>query len=437
MGAGYGETLTGNKLHGPARERESGDAGTTPIGRVVIVNAYSYHNAGDAAIMLSTRDMLLDLGAEAVALSTRYPDSEDYFRHGVKVIPEIIPFPTRSSGRNGRRAFTSVAALVGAVLIVQLAQLWPSAAKSLGSRLYPEVKKIMTSFDSLAIAGGGYMYSSRRWLNLSLWHSLATIRFVQVFVPRTVMLPQSIGPLNRRFDSAMVAWALRETLPVQRETLSLKSSSHRPRSFRTEVVDDIAFYGLRVASADSARRTADVRAVRVVAMDWRWSTSVAPGRFDAYLDGLAAVCDQLAEEGYEVVLGGHSAIPEHNQDDVEIARLVADRTAQKVSVDPNCDVAHLNEEYRSAALVIGTRLHACIMALAVGTPAIAIAYQEKSIGVLGRVQLGAEVFWASKLDPAAVVAAARRLLQIPVEEMEYAGNSRKAALKAFYEGYVS
>ena len=71
--------------------------------RAVIVNAYSYRNAGDAAIMISTAKLLRDLGFSSVSLSTRYmEDAEDYRKWDVEVIPPLVKFAVRGGGRFGR-----------------------------------------------------------------------------------------------------------------------------------------------------------------------------------------------------------------------------------------------------------------------------------------------------------------------------------------------
>jgi colanic acid/amylovoran biosynthesis protein len=363
------------------------------IGKCVIVNSYSFKNAGDAAIMLATRDLLMDLGATEVIISTRYDDVDNYARHGVSVEPELIPFPSRGGKGRGARLVQLSLGLAAACVVIAASRVSRRIALSTASVLLPQASKVVKGLETVVIAGGGYMYSSKRRLNFSLWHSLATVRLAQALLPRTIMMPQSIGPITKRTDANLIVWALRNTEVVVRERVSLTASKVEPRLSRVRLVDDIAFYQ-RSQKMDLAPAYGD-RPVRLVVMDWRWSTSVDAASFDNYVANVARLARSLSSLGIEVVVGGHSAIPEHDQDDIAVAQLVVAEAGGGVHLDRNCDVAHLYEEYARSAVVVGTRLHACIMALSVGVPAIALAYQEKSRGVMEGVGLEHLVFDAA------------------------------------------
>jgi len=147
------------------------------------------------------------------------------------------------------------------------------------------------------------------------------------------------------------------------------------------VVPDVAFWGVSGVSDQLDVGRAPLTA-RLVALDWRWSSSVDSSRYDHYLSEMAALCDLLSESGFEVVLGGHSILPEHGQDDLQACEEIARRTANgEVAIDRDADVGHLWRAYAEVSVVVGTRLHACIMAIAAGTPAVSLGYQEKAEGI--------------------------------------------------------
>ena len=363
------------------------------LGRSVLINAYSFHNAGDAAIMLATADLARDLGAESVTISSRYDDRDEYARFGINLVQEFVTFPARGSSGSLARLARFVASSVAALVVIASDTLNKRLGRLLLETVLPRAARSLAQFDSVIIAGGGYMYSSRRAINLSLVHSLLTIRLAQVALTTTLMMPQSVGPVRRRLDSRLIDWALRHTVVAIRESESILASTHEPRAaLRAELVPDVAFYLPPSENAPKLRGQ-----VRIVVMDWKWSASVSDSMWSRYLDTLASLADSLVVQGYSVSLGGHSAIPEHNQDDIAIARELAARCAQQVIVDPDCDVEHLLAVYAESTLVIGTRLHSCIMAISQGTPALAIGYQEKTLGVMRGAGFGDYVFRVDEL----------------------------------------
>jgi polysaccharide pyruvyl transferase WcaK-like protein len=400
------------------------------LGNCLIINSYSYRNAGDAAIMLATDRLLTDSGADKVILSSRYDDVLAYRRHGVSVIPEVIPFPIRGDGSGLMRTLSLARSLAMAIVVIAVGEMSKKAAMMLMSVLAPRSFRVLRGVDTLVIAGGGYMYSSRRTVNMSLWHSLLSIRFAQVAAKRTVMMPQSVGPVSTRLDATLIEWALDRTSVVVRERRSLYASRVPLQLDSSRLVDDIAFYGAFGSQATIEERSG----VRVVVMDWRWSNSSDPGAFQDYIAQVALVIDGLIESGFPVVIGGHSSLPEHDQDDIEVARMVQAACASSaVEIDEDTDVRHLEETYARCALVIGTRLHACIMAVAVGTPAISLAYQEKSAGVLENVGLADHAFLVSDFRASDVLALAKKELSDARPRHALATRIRERIVAAYRE----
>lgn len=368
----------------------------------LIINAYSYHNAGDAAIMLSTRALLRDLGARRVRVSSRYADRESYRIHGVEPVEEILPYPERGVVAPAVRLLTLLLATVGALIVIALARFSSRAARLSAAVFARRALRLVDEDTVIAIAGGGYMYSSRRKVNLGLLQCLVSIRLGRALGAGTVMLPQSIGPIHRPFDAWLIRWSLRGTTPVARELVSVEASTTPLRLPALTVVPDVAFYGsICETSHQEARRASQV--ARIVVMDWSWSSSVSSGAFDDYKHRVAEFADRLATRGWTVVLGGHSSLPDHGQDDIAIAREIAQLMTSPAAIDADTSVAHLETAYRSVGIVIGTRLHSCIMALTQGTPAVALAYQEKSRGVLKVAGLSALVQDVDSISVSALV----------------------------------
>ncbi len=396
---------------------------TTNRGHCLIINSYSFRNAGDAAIMLATKQLLESEGAASVTLSSRYDDSAEYSRFGLRVVPEIVPFP--AEGARLPRAVKAAYGLGASLLVIAAAALSRSFARSIARVLLPATSRIIRDTDTVVVAGGGYMYSSKRRLNLSLYQSLVSIRLGHALTGSTLMMPQSIGPVTRAFDRGLIRWSLRHTTVVVREKLSLAASTVA-MSIPAREVDDVAFYYRAETSGGAVE---DV--CRVVAMDWRWSTSVDQVAFEEYVRRVADIATQAHGLGLRVVLGGHSSLPEHKQDDILVARMISERLTFPHDVDEDTDVAHLYREYARSTVVVGTRLHACIMAISVGTPAISLQYQEKSRGVLRRLGLDRFVHRVDDLDVTEIVTQVREIAAARERWLDVAERTRSAIADAY------
>jgi colanic acid/amylovoran biosynthesis protein len=380
----------------------------------LIVNAYSYRNAGDAAIMLSTAHLMRDLGYDQVRLSTRYlEDAKNYARHGIEVTPPLIPFPARGAGGQAMRLirFASSALLLLAALALPRRVRNTVRYRQLLARGFPETALFADGAHAV-IAGGGYLYSSKRLLNLSLVHSLLSIWACSRLSEKVVCMPNSVGPLDRWIDQMLVQFVLKDVDVVLRERLSIERSANPPRLRRETLCPDVAFYGLsgRRDGASGRRdgtQPAETRnqapVVRIVAMDWSWSKSVAGEAMPQYVGRLAAVADTLISKGITVQIGGHSAIPEHGQEDLDVCRRIAAVMSGTPHVDEDCDVSHLERVYAGVDVVVGTRLHAAIMATAVGTPTVVLGYQEKAEGIVRQWMPGTAAFDVDDFEPDAVV----------------------------------
>jgi polysaccharide pyruvyl transferase WcaK-like protein len=375
----------------------------------LIVNAYSYRNAGDAAIMLSTAHLMRDLGYDEVRLSTRYlEDADDYARHGIAVRPPLIPFPARGAGGQAMRLirFASGALLLIALLALPKRMRDHPRYRALLARAYPQTAEFATGAHAV-IAGGGYLYSSKRLLNLSLVHSLLSIWVCSRLSEKVICMPNSVGPLDRRIDQLLVQFVLRTVDVVLRERLSIERSANPPRLARVTLCPDVAFYGLGGVSVGDGRPPGagpnQPPVVRIVAMDWSWSKSVAGDAMPDYVRKLAVVGDALIAKGITVQIGGHSAIPEHGQEDLEVGRRIAAAMTGTPQVDEDCDVSHLERVYAGVDVVVGTRLHAAIMATAVGTPTVVLGYQEKAKGIVEEWMPGTVCFDVDGFEPDTVV----------------------------------
>lgn len=118
----------------------------------------------------------------------------------------------------------------------------------------------------------------------------------------------------------------------------------------------------------------------------------------SYERAFAGLVDRLIEAGYDVLaLATCTGIDSYHRDD----RMVALRIGQQVSQPAHFRVAMnefddlaLGARLRGCELLVATRLHSAIIAMNFGTPALTLAYEHKSRGMLedmGLSDLSAEM----------------------------------------------
>lgn len=395
-------------------ETGGGVAGSRQTTSTLIVNAYSARNVGDAAIVLATADLLR--GDGPVSVSTRHADEDEafYARRGINVVAPVIPFRLRTPGSsNVRRAGGLALGLLLVLPLATAAAAAPRAARAVAARLGLDGLVALLRADRVALCGGGYLYSTRRRVNLTLLHMAATMRVASLAQRPVIMLPQSLGPLFKRADRRLVRWGLKNVCPIVVRDDSSRVEAVRTLASRTPVrlCPDVALHGWGQAVPEaSVARVSDRPTVGIVAMDWTWAREVTSDALDRYAQKLATLTYTLEQRGIRVAFFGHSHLPEHKQDDLAIARVVADRAralgVSDLAVHDLREADALFAAFSRLDVVVGTRLHSCLIALCAGVPAVALAYQPKTTGsyrLLGLERLCRDVEAFSAEDLASLI----------------------------------
>jgi polysaccharide pyruvyl transferase WcaK-like protein len=100
--------------------------------------------------------------------------------------------------------------------------------------------------------------------------------------------------------------------------------------------------------------------------------------FPKLTDTLSQVCNALPKKHYRIILFPMLASPDEEHDDVwASAKLQAALPDADASIDTGREVDEYTAALRGVDILIGTRLHAAIIALLAGVPVLGIAYRPK------------------------------------------------------------
>jgi len=356
--------------------------------KILITNAYSARNKGDAGIIagmvgdLRSRDAFRE--ARFTISSTAGPEEEN-----------VQSLKTRLS------ADTRLQALGFLVFLYPLTLVWIACRRFLGFDLpvWSPLHRMLRAFDRadlVVAAGGGYLYTqSRRKGNTVLLTVISNYHSAVLLGKPVYLFSQSIGPFAARFQERLAARSLRKVRMVfARESGTQHRLEGWARKRRMAVVHPSADAAFLISDAVTPPDLPQPPAagIRVGLTVRRWFRD--PARQQGYEQTFGRFAGWLAREMNAVVFFVPQVTWAEGGDD--------DRTAARNALAHagNTERIHLIEEEPGPARIrglcggmdyfVGTRMHSNIYALSMKVPVLAVGYQPKTAGIM--TQLGLERF---------------------------------------------
>jgi len=363
------------------------------VTRVLITNAYSARNRGDAGIILgmveSLRRTEVLRDADFLVSTTDFPaDGERY------------PFPVGPSFHSLKNEFSG-RPLLNCLYFLLI--LWPSSmiwalGRRLGGLDLPVGRRLRVlcraydDADVVVAAGGCYLYTTSAIRgNVILLINIYSFFFGVLLGKPVYLYAQSIGP----FASSVQAWLVRSALARVRMVEFREEISGRlldewrlPTPIRAAA--DAAFLVPASPPGDNLEILGRDQRTTVGMTVRRWFRD--PEQQAAYERTMAAFVDWLADERESLtVLLPQVTFTEGNDDDRVTGRAVLALVARP-------DRARvLMEELKPEEIkwlcgrmdfFVGTRMHSNIFALSLDVPTLAISYQHKTEGIMAGLGQG-------------------------------------------------
>ncbi|WP_067708452.1 MULTISPECIES: colanic acid biosynthesis pyruvyl transferase WcaK [unclassified Erwinia] len=359
--------------------------------KILLVGNHTCGNRGDGAILRGLIDSLnLARNDLDIDIISRYPTSSGYLLQQT-VMPDELFLETKK-GKN------SLTDKIKRRLMPKIMMAHISGSGLFKSFPVPKYLQEFTNrlkqYDAIIQVGGSFFVDL--YGPLQFEHSLCALLAKKPIY----MIGHSVGPFQKeRFNEIANFVFSRVNSLVLRESVSLEMM--KKGSITTEKVvsgADTAFL-VRARSVENPSHNLQhwqnlIAAKKTVAITVR---ELAP--FDKrlgvtqqeYEEAFAKVINAVIDRGYQVVaLSTCTGIDSYNKDDRMVAMTLRDRIVQKdqyhVIMDEFNDL-ELGILLGESHLTIGTRLHSAIISMNFGTPAVAINYEHKSLGVMNQLGL--------------------------------------------------
>ncbi|WP_415131174.1 polysaccharide pyruvyl transferase family protein [Microbacterium sp.] len=208
------------------------------------------------------------------------------------------------------------------------------------------------------------IYGLDRHLKMSMLYEFAQ----QAGVP-TVLAPQTIGPFGSRTGRLAARRNMRRSsLVYARDPASVAAARELGRPV-DRLASDLVF-----GIDQPTPRTGHDVLLNVSGLLWKPNSHVDSERYQRFVRATIA---GLLDAGRGVTLLPHVLDSADHDNDVPVSRMLADEYGGRIDLHVPTDLDDVRETIAGSALVIGSRMHACLNAVSTGTPAIAISYSRK------------------------------------------------------------
>jgi colanic acid/amylovoran biosynthesis protein len=252
------------------------------------------------------------------------------------------------------------------------------------------IKQFLRGFDVIVDTGAGDSFTDIYGLKRFVVMNYAQRTAIKLGIP-LVMGPQTVGPFNSLIARILAPRVIRgASVLTTRDSVSgraAKGLGRVPDAVGTDVVFTL--------ESGTRTKTRDV-IFNVSGLLWNPNPHV---NSDDYQNHVISLVAALRNQGRRVSLLAHVIENPSADNDVPALAAVNSRFDGELELIVPTSLLEAREAVASASLVIGSRMHACLNALSVGTPAFSWAYSRKFAPLLDDIGWDWGLDLRSSTDP--------------------------------------
>lgn len=375
---------------------------------ILITHGYSDSNKGDLAITLACYEFVREKypTAKIVLHSTfRNTDKNEFNFHNrfmskknLEIKQGLLPTPYSSDNKSKFNDLLAVYRVVKETIQLKISLLSPLLGKLLGGKQNKAIEDIKDA-DLILIKGGQFIYNEKEDLrgNLFLWRTLQPIKTAYKLNKKAIIFGQSFGGFASERSEKIAAKYLSYCSKIYvREKVSYNFLVKYQLEDKAEVIPDLAFYlKKKIDTNTSVALLEDKKYLGLTMVNWHFPESKNPKQAKInYIDSIVKACIYAKEiYGLKPLFIPQVTVRHHGKSDNDIINetkeALKSNNVTSEFYNQDLTVFEMMALYKNCVLLIGTRLHSCILAANVGTPISPIRYQGfKTQGIV--TELGQE-----------------------------------------------
>jgi colanic acid/amylovoran biosynthesis protein len=347
--------------------------------KVLIINAYSYNNRGDAGIVVAMIDLIKLTFKNNVDISVMSQFHKEnvlfYEKMNVSSVPPVWDILNPKGFI--KKYFTGLKK----VLFYKKQQT-----------------NEIENADLILSAGGGYLYSSKIGpLGIGFVNVLYHLWISKKYKKKVVLFPQSIGPLNFSLDKIILKKVLSKVdVLYSREEITSNLMRENKVKIKLEQLPDIAFIldaKKHTLLDDNLKEVENYLKIGITVLDWRFAIKGSNSRdIEDYLSKISNTINDLkhiTEQKVKVYIFPQVTVSDLDGDfpvSLELQKKINEES-EIVNLDKIQNPKELIYLYSKMDIFIGSRMHSAIFSLVGNVPTIALAYQPKTLGTFNLVGL--------------------------------------------------
>jgi colanic acid/amylovoran biosynthesis protein len=347
--------------------------------KVLIINAYSYNNRGDAGIVVAMIDLIKLTFKNNVDISVMSQFHKEnvlfYEKMNVSSVPPVWDILNPKGFI--KKYFTGLKK----VLFYKKQQT-----------------NEIENADLILSAGGGYLYSSKIGpLGIGFVNVLYHLWISKKYKKKVVLFPQSIGPLNFSLDKIILKKVLSKVdVLYSREEITSNLMRENKVKIKLEQLPDIAFIldaKKHTLLDDNLKEGENYLKIGITVLDWRFAIKGSNSRdIEDYLSKISNTINDLkhiTEQKVKVYIFPQVTVSDLDGDfpvSLELQKKINEES-EIVNLDKIQNPKELIYLYSKMDIFIGSRMHSAIFSLVGNVPTIALAYQPKTLGTFNLVGL--------------------------------------------------
>lgn len=358
---------------------------------IVITNAYTWDNKGDAGILLGIIESLKKVYDDDVEFNVlSFTPDKDKTKYCVdKSIKNVY-----SNILNPRPyKHTKIGKLYAIIKLFFKMIYLQFMLKFCKEKLIKknETFRIMNNSDIIVVCGGGFLGGKKFDSLMHLFQIYANTKFDKP----VIVMGTSIEPIESTFIKKSTENILKRVdFIYARETITYEYLKTFLDEDKFTLIPDMAFMLKDIKEKNKIVELKNEKnlLIGITVRKWNFPNSSNPAQcMENYLNSVTSCMESIIEEKNAIFVFIPQVIVEYGND-TDIAKLIKEKISDKykdriIIIEDDLSPIELKTLIWNLDFFVGTRMHSNIFATSMGVPTVAIAYEKKTNGIMQTVGL--------------------------------------------------